>query len=150
MKKLLKQIAKVLNNDVVIFIFTFSVLIAVYNYQHTSFIPPQGLHQWRQCVGAAYAMNYYNYDLDITEAHIYNNISSQATSDVTFAECPILYYLVAILYKLLGNNDSIFRIFNALILIIGLFYLFKATKILLGDKFWSLFLPVLLFCFLAS
>ena len=145
MKQLLKQIAKILNKDVVIFVFVFSVLIAVYNFQHTSFIPPQGLHQWRQCVGAAYAMNYYNYDLDITEAHIYNHISSQATSDVTFAECPILYFLVAILYKLLGNDDSIFRIFNALILIIGLFYLFKGTKILLGDKFWSLFLPVLLF-----
>lgn len=134
-----------LKKDIVIFIIVFTALLIKYDYHQTSFMAPQGLHQWRQCVGAAYAMNYYNYDLDITEPRIYCHISQGGTSDKTIAECPIIYYLIAVFYKIFGNDDAIFRIVNALILLIGLFYLFKASRLLLGDKFWSLLLPVLLF-----
>jgi 4-amino-4-deoxy-L-arabinose transferase-like glycosyltransferase len=134
-----------LKSDVTLFVLVFVVLAMVYGYQKTSFIPPQGLHQWRQCVGASYAMNYYNYDLDITQPRIYNHIAQGGTTDKTIAECPIIYYFIGVLYKILGPDDAIFRIVNALILFLGLFFLFKAARLLIKDRFWSLLLPVLLF-----
>ena len=117
----------------------------MYGYQRTTFIPPQGLHQWRQCVGAAFAMNYYNYNLDITESRVYNHISSGGESDLTIAECPVLYYFVGILYTIFGNDDSLFRIVNVLLLFLGLYYLFKSSNILLKDKFWAIIIPIVIF-----
>jgi len=116
-----------------------------YNLHETSFMRPQGLHQWRQSVGAAYAKNYYNYNLDPTESRIYNNIVDEATSDKAFAEFPLLYYSVAILYKIFGPHEFIFRIFNLLILFLGLFYLMKLLNFVLKNQNWSLLLTLLLF-----
>jgi len=140
-----KALLKIFNRDLLVFIIVIVILSLTYGYQRSTFMAPQGLHQWRQSVGAAFAMNYYNYDLDITESRIYNNLSSKGTSDKTIAECPILYYMIGILYTIFGNNDSIFRIVNVLILFIGLFYLFKGSIYLLKDRFWALLVMVLIF-----
>ncbi|MBI9033396.1 MAG: glycosyltransferase family 39 protein [Bacteroidales bacterium] len=90
-------------------------------------------------------MNYFNYDLNLSEVRIYNQITLNGSSDISLAEFPILYYSVGILYKIFGNNDSIFRIFNALILLTGMFFLMKSVYILIKDKFWSIAIPVLFF-----
>lgn len=127
------------------FFIVFVGLLFFYRYHHTSFYVPKGLHQWRQCVGASYAKNYYNYNLDISEARIYNHISQDETSDVTFVEMPVLYYSVAVLYEIFGPHDSVFRIFNALILLVGLFLLFKTLRFYLKDIFWSLIIVVIIF-----
>jgi hypothetical protein len=120
-------------------------LVLIYNFQETCFLKPQGLHQWRQCVGASYAMNYYNNDLDITQLRIYNHLSDNATSDFSIADFPILYYIVAVCYSIFGNSDSIFRIINALIMLSGLYFLMLSSYQLLKDRFWSFFIPVILF-----
>ncbi|MBM3437033.1 MAG: hypothetical protein FJY07_12550 [Bacteroidetes bacterium] len=57
----------------------------------------------------------------------------------------MVYYVIAILYKIFGPYDFIFRIFNALLLFLGFFYLFKTAKIFFQDKFWALMLPAILF-----
>lgn len=140
-----KALLKIFNHDFLVFIIVMVILSIAYGYHRTSFMAPQGLHQWRQSVGAAFAMNYYNYDLGITESRIYNNLSSKGTSDKTIAECPILYYMIGILYSIFGNNDAIFRILNALILFLGLFYLFKGSIYLLKDRFWAMLVMVVIF-----
>lgn len=120
-------------------------LILFYNFQETCLLRPQGLHQWRQSVGASYAMNYYNYDLDITQLRIYNHISQWGDSDYSIADFPIFYYLIGILYSIFGNTDSIYRITNALLLLVGLYYLMLSTRMVIKDSFWSFFIPVILF-----
>ncbi|MFO7790822.1 MAG: glycosyltransferase family 39 protein [Bacteroidales bacterium] len=136
---------KILQSGTILFSVVFIALLFFYRYHQTSFDEPQGLHQWRQCVSGAYAMNYYNYDLDIKEARIYNYLAQDQTTDVTFVEIPVLYYSVAILYKIFGPDDSIFRIFNALIFLIGLYLLFKTLRFYLKDIFWSLIIVVTIF-----
>ncbi len=136
---------KILKTGTVFFLVVIAGVLFFYRFHKTSFDPPQGLHQWRQCVGAAYAMNYYNYDLDITEARMYNVLGQDETTDVSFTELPLLYYSVAVLYKIMGPDDSIFRILNALIFLTGLFLLFKTLRFYLKDQFWSLIIVVALF-----
>ncbi|MGC9331927.1 MAG: ArnT family glycosyltransferase [Bacteroidales bacterium] len=136
---------KILKTGSIFFLIVIVGLLFFYRFYSTSFDPPQGLHQWRQCVGAGYAMNYYNYDLDIKEARIYNFLGQDHTTDVSFTELPLLYYSVAVLYKLFGPDDSIFRIFNALIFFVGLFLLFKTLLYYMKDQFWSLIIVVALF-----
>ncbi len=136
---------RILKSGTLVFSIIIIALLFFYRYHKTSFDPPQGLHQWRQCVGAAYAMNYYNYDLDIKDARIYNHLSKKHTTDITYVELPVLYYSVAILYKIFGPDDSIFRIFNAFIFLIGLYLLFKTLRYYLKDIFWSVIVVLLIF-----
>ncbi|MFW5804971.1 MAG: ArnT family glycosyltransferase [Bacteroidales bacterium] len=136
---------KILKTGTIFFLVVMVGLLYFYRFHTTSFDPPQGLHQWRQCVGAGYAMNYYNYDLDIAEARMYNLLGQDYTTDLSFTELPLLYYSVAVLYKICGPDDSIFRIFNALIFLVGLFLLFKTFRFYLKDQFWSLIIVVALF-----
>lgn len=122
------------------------ILISIsFDLDKTSLMRPQGLHQWRQSIGATYAKNYYNYNLDPTATHIYNYIVDEGKSDVALAEFPLLYYTVAVLYKIFGPHEYIFRIFNLLILFLGLFYLMKFLNFILKNQIWSLLLTLLLF-----
>ncbi len=128
-----------------LFLLIFSGLFFYYQINQSMKMRPQGLHQWRQSVGAGYAMNYYNYNLDIKQTRIFNNITDKGNSDIAFAEFPILYYFIAILYKIFDPNESIFRWVNFMILFIGLFYLMRALKLFLNDNIWSLILTILAF-----
>ncbi len=56
-----------------------------------------------------------------------------------------MYYSVAQLWKIFGKDESIYRIFNALILFIGLFCLFKTLVLLIKDVFWSMVGAAILF-----
>lgn len=117
----------------------------LFELDKTSFNRPQGLHQWRQSIGAAYAKNYYNYDLNPTESRIYNYMVNEANSDKAFAEFPLLYYSIAVLYKIFGPHEFIFRLVNLIVLFLGLFYLMKLLNIFLRNNIWSLLLTILAF-----
>lgn len=127
------------------FLWVILVFMLYYNYQHTCFLRPQGLHQWRQSVGASYAMNYYNNHLDITQPQIYNHIAEDGTSDVAIADFPLFYYFTGVLYSIFGNYESIFRIVNAILMLIGLYYFLLAVRKIGLDYFWSFFVTIVLF-----
>lgn len=128
-----------------IFVLVFICISFYYNLHQSSFMRPQGLHQWRQSLGAAYAMNYYNYNLDPSQSRIYNHIVDEGESDIAFAEFPVLYYSIAVLYKIIGPNESIFRTVNLLILFLGLFYLKKSLELFFKNHIWALLVSILAF-----
>ncbi|MBL7884732.1 MAG: glycosyltransferase family 39 protein [Bacteroidia bacterium] len=72
-------------------------------------------------------------------------ISDGGTSGYTVGECPLLYYFVAILWKIFGYSDFIYRFVNAIIFFIGLFALYKLVCKITTDHFWSMVIPLLLF-----
>ncbi|MCB8995574.1 MAG: glycosyltransferase family 39 protein [Bacteroidales bacterium] len=53
------------------------------------------------------------------------------------SEIPFEYYFVAILYKIFGYHDFIFRMVNTLIFLLGIYYLFKTCQLLFKDFFWA-------------
>ncbi|MBK8485815.1 MAG: hypothetical protein IPL31_16060 [Saprospiraceae bacterium] len=133
-------------NPELLFIFIFLTISFTYNYQELLFKKPQSIHKWRQADCASLALNYYQEGM-----HFFNPQTNNLTSDFgTSGKCcpseiPILYYAVAILYKIFGYHDSIFRFLNTLLFFIGLLYLFKTLFYLLKDRFWSAALSILFF-----
>lgn len=116
-----------------------------YNYIHICGLKPQSIHRWRQSDCASMALNYYQNDMNFLKPEIHQQLSDDYTSGYCVAEFPVLYYFVAIIYKIFGYHDFIFRFVNTLIFLLGLYALFRALKNVLSDTFWSIFGSLLIF-----
>ena len=113
---------------------------------HRVFRQPQSIHAWRQSDCASIALNYYQNSMDFFSPETHNLTSDGGTTGkCCTSEIPILYYLVAILYKIFGHHDSLFRLVNTLIFFLGLFYLFKLFFYVLKDGFWAITLTLFVF-----
>lgn len=129
----------------VIFAVLFVGIASYYNYFEILSKKPQSIHRWRQCEGASIAMNYYNHGMNFFKPEVFFQISDGGTAGYAVGECPILYYAVAILWKIFGHSDLIFRGLNFLIFFIGLFALFRMLQRVFKDNFWAMALPLLFF-----
>jgi hypothetical protein len=129
----------------VIFIFLFVVISIFYNYPKILSLNPRSLHAWRQSDCTSITLNYYQHGMKFFEPEIHNLISDNNTSGRTVGEFPILYYLVALIWKFTGVHIWIYRSLQYIIMFMGLFSLFKIAQTFLSDIFWSLFIPLLLF-----
>lgn len=117
-----------------------------YGYQHIIFKKPQSIHKWRQADCASIALNYYQNGMHFFEPEVNNLTSDGGTSGKCMtSELPLLYYSSAILYKIFGYHDFLYRLLNTLIFLLGLFYLYKSILLLSDDTFWSIALTLLLF-----
>ncbi|NTW32364.1 MAG: glycosyltransferase family 39 protein [Bacteroidetes bacterium] len=76
---------------------------------------------------------------------IYNLISDNKTSGKTAGEFPILYYFIAILWKIFGVHVWIYRFVGLLFVFLGLYSLFRITDYFVKNTFWSIGLSMLLF-----
>ena len=127
-----------------VFWVTIILMAFVYNFNDIIFSRPVGIHQWRNCVSAGYALNYYH-GADFLEPQTEGFVSNDKRSNVVLLEAPILYYAVGVIYKIFGNQEFLYRLFNTLIGFIGLFYLFKTAKLYLNNLIYSLSIPIILF-----
>ena len=116
----------------------------IYNFNKVMFYRPSGIHQWRNCVSAGYAQNFYH-GADFFQPKTEAFVTDDLNSNVLFLEAPILYYAVGILYKTFGYHEFLYRLLNTLIGFIGMFYLFKAANHYLKNTLFALTLPVILF-----
>jgi 4-amino-4-deoxy-L-arabinose transferase-like glycosyltransferase len=72
-------------------------------------------------------------------------ISDNLDSGYAACEAPLLYYFIAVLYKIFGPHEYIYRIVNTLILFIGLGALFRISLRLLRNYVSAAFVPLLVF-----
>ncbi|MCW3085014.1 MAG: hypothetical protein JWP12_2380 [Bacteroidetes bacterium] len=126
-----------------IFLFLVVVLSLVFEYGETTLMLPQSVHDWRQADCASFAMMYYDHGMHFFEPRVYNILMSEGNA---VGECPILYYVVACLYKVFGPHEVVFRLLFLFIFYAGLFSLFKIVQRLTQNLFISIFIPLLLFC----
>lgn len=129
----------------VIFTVVFVVLFFSFNLNNTFFEPPQSVHIWRQTNSLSIVMNYYQYDLPFFEPEIHNQFCDYGHSGKTAGEFPIIYYVVAKIWKITGSQEWIFRFVQTLILFIGLWCLFQVLYHLFKNWFWAGFASLLLF-----
>jgi hypothetical protein len=133
-------------NKNLLFLIVMLVVSVYYQYPSTVLKRPQSVHRWRQCDGASIALNYYYNGLNFLQPEVHflhgNDITNGKAAP---SEVPLLYFVVALLYYIFGYHDFIFRLFNLLIFYLGLFYLFKLSRLILKDFFWSLVPPLMLF-----
>lgn len=135
----------IFKNKKIIFIISFIIVCIIYNYYNIFQLRPRPIHQWRQTDCLSITNNYYNNGMNFFSPEIHNLISDNKTSGKTAGECPILYYFIAILWKVFGVHEWIYRFVGLLLVFIGLYSLFRITDYFLKSAFWSVGLSMLLF-----
>lgn len=117
-----------------------------YNYHNLVSARPQSLHAWRQADGASLALNYSRNGMKFFQPETHNLTSDKGNSGkVAPSETPILYYYIALQYKVFGYHEFIFRLWNTVFFFLGLLALFGIINRLSGDSFWSVSIPLFLF-----
>jgi hypothetical protein len=139
------NIRKVIFHPNFIFVLMILIMSLVYEYQKVLFFRPQSIHFWRQTDCASQALNYYQNGMNLFKPEIHNQIADNYTSGYCVEECPIVFYFVAILYKIFGFHDWIYRLVNLLIFFTALFFLFQLIIKLTKNKWLSIFLSLLFF-----
>jgi hypothetical protein len=133
-------------NTLLIFIPLIVGFSIVYHYPDVLLKRPQSIHNWRQCDGASIALCYYQNGMHFFRPQTHMLYSDNYTTGFTStSEIPVLYYFVAILYKVFGYHDFIFRSVNLLIFFIGLFYLFRLAYSALKDYLYAAIVTMLIF-----
>lgn len=135
----------ILKNKTFLFVVSFILICFFYNYYHILQLRPRPNHQWRQTDCLSITSNYYYNGMNFFSPEVHNLISDGMTSGKSAGECPILYYLVAVLWKIFGIHEWIYRFVGLLFVFLGLFSLFKITENYLHDTFWSIAFPLILF-----
>lgn len=127
------------------FVFVFISLFFYYNLNETLFYPPQSLHIWRQTNCLSLTQNYYQYNVPFLQPEMHNQLCDDGTSGKVVGEFPVIYYVVAQVWKLFGKHEWIFKLLQITILFLGLFSLFHFTQRILHNRFFAVFVSLLLF-----
>ena len=117
-----------------------------YHYPQILLKKPQSVHNWRQSDCASITLNYYQNGMKFFQPEVHGLISDRSASGkAATSEIPLFYYAIALLYKIFGYHDYIYRIVNTLIFLLGIYALFKLFKKLQVDMIWSFSLSLLFF-----
>lgn len=128
---------KPLNQSIIFILFLF-ILAIIYDYPSITFKRPQSVHHWRQSDCASFALNYYQTGMRFFHPQTHNLTSDNGTTSYSAtSEIPFWYYFIAVLYKIFGYHDFIYRGLNTLLFLTGLYFLFKTLNYLLDDFLWS-------------
>lgn len=128
-----------------LFVSLLLITAVLYNYPSILFKRPQSTHHWRQADCASLTLMYYQNGMKFFEPQTHNLTSdNNITGYVAPSELPIFYYFIAILYKIFGYHDYIYRTLNTLIFLFGLYYLFKLFQ-LVSSSFWGIVGALLFF-----
>jgi len=120
-------------------------MILYYNYVEIAFYRPQSIHIWRQTDCLSQPLMYYQYDNSFLRPEMHGQTADNRRTGIGASEFPIFYYFISILYGFFGYHEFIYRIVNTLILIIGLYYVFKFSSTFLNDKYLPTFVALFLF-----
>ncbi len=129
-------------------LFFFTVLIFlcwIYSYSEILHLRPRSIHQFRQSDCLSLTDNYYNGNWNLFEPSLNLQFSDHLTSGKSAGEFPLLYYFVAMLWKIFGKHEIIFRLVTIGIAFAGMFALYKLAYAILKDYFWAVASVVLLF-----
>ena len=121
------------------------LLLIVYcflDYPHILFLHPQGIHFIRQTDCLSFVRYYSNHGMSFFEPGVFNLSSRDGKAACEF---PILYYLTALFYKLIGEHEFILRLINITMVSFGFFCLFRLLTLLLKDIFYSFVFTFLFF-----
>ncbi len=103
---------------------------------------PLGIHFMRQTDSLSFASVYFREGFEFFKPGLYNlkNIDGHAA-----CEFPLLYYLSALIYTITGVNFSVLKIMNYLLVITGIFLIYKMSDLIIKDKAFSILIALLLF-----
>jgi Dolichyl-phosphate-mannose-protein mannosyltransferase len=124
----------------------FLVLLAIsliYDYHKILFLRPESIHQWRQTDSLSITLNYLRGGFNFFNPKMH--CMDGAANVQAVSEFPIIYYLVAILWKIFGYHEFIFRLVSLSFFFSGLLALHQFFLDLLKDTFWAIAITALVF-----
>jgi hypothetical protein len=141
------RILKTLKNPPaeVVFWFTALALMLVYSFPYLLQMDLRGIHIWRQTDVLAFVRNYYENGLDFFDTRALHFMFKDYSSAQTTGEFPGLYYFVAVLWKIFGPHEVIYRICSLLIFLFGMRSAYRIAMEFTQSKFWSAFILALAF-----
>ncbi|MBN1158510.1 MAG: hypothetical protein JXA61_03950, partial [Bacteroidales bacterium] len=128
-----------------VFVMVLILVSLLYYYPVIAFSPPQSIHRWRQTDCTSITLNYYQHGMKFFKPEVHSLVSDGYTTGYAAGEAPVLYYFMAVIYKISGPDDAVYRIINTLIFYIGLCALFKTGNFFLHDNYNAAFIPLLIF-----
>jgi hypothetical protein len=112
-------------------------------------LPPQGMHQGAQCDRACVAWNYYHESMNFFLPRVSEDRGSDGIAGMEF---PAIPYAVALIYKVVGPHDFIFRLIIYLLVSFGVFMAWQITGLFMQKTIHRLLLtfgwyfsPILVF-----
>lgn len=103
------------------------------------------IHTWRQTDCASIALNYYQFDMNFFHPEVHCILDG--AHGYAVEECPWIYYIAAIAYKIFGFHEFLFRAIVLLLFFGGLYAVFRMTYLFTGDVFSSFVVGLFLFAF---
>ena len=110
---------------------------------NTILLRPQSIHQWAQCDRASVALNYYQESMNLFLPRVHNLDNG---TGITGMEFPFVNYSVAVLYKIFGFHEFLYRLFVLLVYTIGLYCAFLIARRFLKHFYFSLGVVLLFAC----
>ncbi len=126
-----------------VFLFLLFLLAYIYHYHQILWLRPYSLHQWRQCDCLSIILNYYKENLPFLQPSVH--CVGLADNGKAMSEFPIIYYVVAQLWKIFGQQEWILRAINTSLLFAGLFSFYKMAEDVLKHSVWAILITILFF-----
>jgi hypothetical protein len=123
-----------------LFMLLLLVVLTVLGFQNYLFLHPVGPHYFRQTDSLAFVEYYVQHNFNFFEPGVWNlgNDSGQASS-----EFPILYYLTALISVFTENKHVVLRSISLVISLVGFYYLFRLTNLILKNTVFSILFSLL-------
>jgi hypothetical protein len=128
-----------------IFLFAFIGICLYYHFIEITALRPSGFHVWRQCDCLSVALNYYQNGMDFFRPSIHNLLADGCTSGYSASEFPLIYFFVALLWKIFGYHEYIFRLVVLFIVFFGFRALYRSLEDILHDSFFAAGLALLIY-----
>lgn len=128
-----------------IFVLLFIGLCSLYEYGRVMNLPPFPHHLSRQTAALSFTYTYWQKGNAFLDPQLQHLAADGLTSGRTVAECPILYYAMAQLWKLTGPSEFAYRAFMLLLHFAASFALYRVLRQVLQHEAWAILLPLFLF-----
>lgn len=124
-------------SGVVAFVLGFVLLCSIYEYGRVMNMRPFPHHLSRQTAALSFTYTYWEQGNALFDPQIQHLAADGLTSGRTVAECPILYYAVAQLWRITGPSEFVYRAFMLLLHFTASFFLFTTLRRILRHGGWA-------------
>lgn len=129
-----------------LFLICFTAICAFYEFGRVMRMPPLPTHIWRQADCLSITTNLFEGHGSFLEPEMFARIADHGTSGQSAGEAPVLYWLVAQVWRFTGKSEFVYRCVGLLFLFLGLLALFRSLRLIGLHLPWALGLSLLMFC----
>lgn len=129
--------------SIFLFVLSFILISWFYNFNKTTFLPPQAAHIWRQVDCLSFTINYMEEGRNFLNPSI--NYVGLAGDGEMITDFPIIFYTIAQIWKITGQEEWIYRLLVFILFSIGLTSIFVLLKRYTQNIFFSFLAALLLF-----